>query len=194
LKSQCLELLMAGGGTEALTICRSQFQNAVEMEAAFSALRLLVEHDGLRKRALAAAYGRWAANPHAFDHWYRVQACAETKDSPVLVAEALRGPEWQWANATRVKAVFDAFCANPIAFHAPDGSGYELVADAVRALGPDNPRLAARFLKAFAGWRVQTANRQAKARESLIDLTDFRELPRELIDLIQTILEGKASA
>jgi len=194
LKTQCLGLLMAGGGAEALAICRDQFQDAVGMEAAFAALRLLVEHDDLRERALATAYARWASTPHALDHWYRVQASAETEDSPALVAEALRGPDWQWANATRVKSVFDAFCANPIAFHAPDGSGYDLVADAVRALAPDNPRLAARFLKAFAGWRVQTTNRQAKTSEKLIELAVFGHLPRELLDLIQTILKGTAAA
>lgn len=76
-------------------------------------------------------------------------------------------PDFRPENASRVKAIFDAFTANSAAFHEPGGLGYTIVVELVLALNRPNPRLAARFLKRLdGGYRLDPIRRGSGARSS----------------------------
>ena len=57
--------------------------------------------------------------------------------------------------------------ANPVHFHASDGSGYTFLADQVLALNTFNPQIAARLIAAFTRWRKFDPDRQQGMRDQL---------------------------
>ena len=59
------------------------------------------------------------------------------------------------SNPNRVRSLIGSFAqANHTQFNRADGAGYDFVADAVLALDPKNPQVAARIVGAFRSWRV----------------------------------------
>jgi len=67
--------------------------------------------------------------------------------------------------------------ANPVNFHAADGSGYDFLAEQVIRLDPINPQIAARLCRALARWRRYDEERQAKMRAALQRILDNEASP-----------------
>ena len=74
-------------------------------------------------------------------------------------------PAFSLRNPNKVRSLLGVFCgANPIGFHAADGSGYGFLADNVLSLDALNPQIAARLLRSMSRWRRYDASRQALMR------------------------------
>jgi len=100
-----------------------------------------------------------------------------------------RSPAFSIKNPNKVYALLGGFCmANPVRFHAADGSGYEFLADQVIALNALNPQVAARMSRAFDRWRKFDANRQAKAKAALERIRDAKGLSKDVAEIITKAL------
>ena len=73
--------------------------------------------------------------------------------------------------------------ANPAAFHAADGSGYDFVAEQVVALDKRNPQVAARLATAFNSWRRFDESRQELMKGALLRIKETQGLSKDTFEI-----------
>lgn len=87
------------------------------------------------------------------DKWFMMAAQVPLPGAAARV-EALTGhPLFTWTTPNRVYALIGGQSANLAGFHAADGEGYRLVADAIIRLNGINPQVASRMATGFRSWR-----------------------------------------
>ncbi|KAH8067149.1 cytochrome-b5 reductase [Aureococcus anophagefferens] len=90
--------------------------------------------------------------------WFALQASADADDALATVRALVAHPDFTRTNPNRYRSVVNTFAgANPAAFHAADGGGYDFVRDEVIATDKLNPQVAARLAGAFGNWRKTRA-------------------------------------
>jgi aminopeptidase N len=93
-------------------------------------------------------------------------------------------------NPNRVRSVIGRFClANPVRFHAADGSGYCFFADQILALDKLNPQITARLLQAMSRWRRYDSSRQKLMEEQLQRIQRQDELSKDTTEVVNKILQ-----
>ena len=192
LKGLALGYLMAGGGQDAITLCRDQFSAAHSMTDVMVALRLLVDHGGpAGAAALVEFYRRWSAVPLVVDKWFSIQATSSRADTLEQVVHLMDHPDFSLRNPNRVRSLIGAFCtANPVRFHAADGSGYRFLAERVLELDPLNPQIASRLLKSLIRWRRFDPQRQGLMRAELGRVLAAEALSKDAYEVASKALEG----
>jgi aminopeptidase N len=165
----CLGYLMELDDPKVHGRCATQLEHADNMTDQLAALGMLANCEGAeREDALALFEQRWRDDPLVLDKWFTAQATSRLPDTLTRVQALLAHPRFDVRNPNRVRSLIGAFCqANPVRFHAADGSGYRFAADQVLAIDPANPQVAARLLGAFSRWRRFDPARQALMREAL---------------------------
>ena len=134
-----------------------------------AALHMLASSESAdRERALEGFEARWRDDPLVMDKWFTAQATSHLPGTLARVRELMEHPCFDRRNPNRVRALLGAFChANPVRFHAADGSGYRFASEQVLAIDPANPQVAARLLGAFSRWRRFDVARQERMRAEL---------------------------
>jgi aminopeptidase N len=168
LRNLALALLAKLGG-EHTALVSSAYERARNMTDAAAALRALAATPGAaRDAALAHFYGKWRTDPLVLVKWFGIQAASNAPGAVAAVAALTAHPDFDWRNPNKVYATLCGFArASYAGFHAADGSGYALLADAVLKLDAQNPQVAARVADAFTQWRKYDAGRQAAMRAQL---------------------------
>ncbi|MCF1184900.1 aminopeptidase N [Marichromatium gracile] len=191
LKNRAMGYLLAAGDAEGLARCIAQFEAAHNMTDCISALRLLVDHGGeAGLEALSSFHTRWSGEPLVLDKWFSVQATSPRPDTLARVERLMRDPDFSLRNPNRVRSLIGAFCnANPVRFHAADGSGYRFLADRVLELDPLNPQVAARLMRALVRWRRFDAARQALMRAEIERVLAAEALSRDVYEVAAKALE-----
>ena len=142
---------------------------ADNMTDSIAALAILTEIDGPeRDAALEEFEGRWRDNEQVMDKWFALQAMASGPETLSRVQTLTKHHCFDIRNPNKVRSLIGAFAmANPVGFHAKDGSGYAFLADSVIELDSLNPQVAARMLGALGSWRRYGPDRQALMRAAL---------------------------
>ncbi|QFY90835.1 aminopeptidase N [Magnetovirga frankeli] len=155
LRNLTLGYLMASQTPEALALCLRQFEQADNMTERLAALALLAASDApQRSEALEQFQRHWQGDALVMDKWFGVQASASRPETLQQVRRLMRHPAFSLRNPNRVRALISTFCnANPVCFHAADGSGYAFCREQVLALDGLNPQVAARLVRALVRWR-----------------------------------------
>lgn len=169
LRNAALAYLTADYGKEAATLAKDCFDRADNMTDTIAALAILTEVDGPeRQEALEAFEAHWKDNEQVMDKWFALQAMATGSDTLARIKALTKHPCFDVRNPNKVRSLIGAFAmANPVGFHAKDGSGYAFLADSVIELDSLNPQVAARMLGALGSWRRYDADRQALMKASL---------------------------
>ena len=190
LKNVALGYLMAAGGGEALGLARDQFEAAHNMTDVMAALGLLVDHGGPDgAAALAEFYARWNREALVIDKWFSLQATSARPETLGRVNALMGHPDFSLRNPNRVRSLIGAFCtANPVRFHAADGSGYRFLADRVLELDPLNPQIAARLLKSMVRWRRYDPARQGLMRGELARVLAAEVLSKDAYEVASKAL------
>ncbi len=168
LRNVCLGYLVAGAA-DGIALAKAQFDAQRNMTDVLAALAALAQTDTAeRVQALDAFYARWHGDDLVLDKWFAIQATAP-RPSALADVRALYGhPDFDLRNPNRVRALVGAFAAgNQVRFHDASGGGYRFLADAVLALDPTNPQVAARIVTPLGGWRRQDAARQVLMQAEL---------------------------
>jgi aminopeptidase N len=111
---------------------------------------------------------RWQEDSLVMDKWFVIQATVPGPDTVEQVRNLLGHAAFSITNPNKVRSLLGAFATlNPTGFHAPDGSGYRLVADQVLALNALNPQVAARLVAAFNSWTRYEARRRDSMQSEL---------------------------
>jgi aminopeptidase N len=72
---------------------------------------------------------------------------------------------------------------NPVRFHAPDGSGYEFLADEVLAIDRINPQVAARLSQGLVRWRRFDSERAAAMTRALRRIVEQPKLSKDVYEI-----------
>jgi aminopeptidase N len=168
----------------------AHFDGADNMTDSQSALMVLSQLDGpARESALSSFYERWKGEPLVLDKWFSIQALSGEPGAPERVADLLGHDDFNWRNPNRVRSVLGAFAmSNHAGFHAADGSGYRVVADAVIELQDANPQIASRLAGAFNQWKRYDADRQALMRAELERIAAVDGLSKDVFEIVHRAL------
>jgi aminopeptidase N len=192
LKNACLDYLLQLTEPQLLALCLAQFRDAANMTDQLTALALLANREGPeREAAFAAFYQRFAPDALVVDKWFALQASSQLPDTLTRIKALLHHPAYNGKNPNKVRALIGTFSrANPVRFHAADGSGYVFLADQALALNALNPQVAARLLGAFTRWRKYDANRQALMRGQLERILAAPALSSDVFEIVSKSLSN----
>jgi aminopeptidase N len=144
--------------------------------------------------ALERFHRRWSRDPLVIDKWFSVQATNPREGTLGAVMALMQHPDFSLRNPNRVRSLVAAFCtANPVRFHAADGSGYRFLADVALELDPANPQIAARLLKAIITWRRYDAGRAEQMRGQLERVLACETLSKDAFEVASKGLGDGAS-
>ncbi len=154
--------------------------------AALSALYLI--ECPQREIAMKTFYDLWKDRPVILDSWFALEASIYRTDSLVRIENLLSHPRFDSKSPNTIRALLGGLMRNIPIFHAPDGSGYEFMAEQLIVLDKINPITASRLVKVFSRWKSYiNPNKDAMYKViNKMDLIDLSKNTREVIDLIKT--------
>ncbi|QZH76619.1 MAG: aminopeptidase N [Erythrobacter sp.] len=170
VKTQALVYLAAGSPERATQLAAGQYDAADNMTDRQGALMVLTGLSGIeRTNRLLDFYNhnRYRANPLVVDKWFSLQAGSLHPHVLDHVKALAEHPDFTLKNPNRVRSLYMAMAVNPPAFHAPDGTGYAMIADLILALDPINPQTASRFVPPLGRWKRIEPGRSALMRQQL---------------------------
>jgi aminopeptidase N len=182
--------MLAFAGTSAIALAARQYHQATNMTDRMAALATLALHPAPeRQAALDDFYRRYSDNPLVIDKWFGLQASIPDPATLDRVKVLMAHPAFSIGNPNRVRALLGSFAQmNPTQFNRADGAGFEFIADAVLALDPKNPQVAARLTTAFRSWRALETVRRARAETALRRVAAAPNLSRDLRDIVERSL------
>ncbi len=192
LKNVCLGYLAENETQEYFQLCFDQFSNADNMTEVQAALSILsnFDHD-YRTQALAAFYAKWHADAQVVDKWLGIQARSRLPGTLANVRRLMQHPCFSFTNPNKIRALLGIFCrANPVRFHALDGSGYEFLTENVLKLDQLNPQITARLVQAISRWRRFEEPRASLMREQLEKILHHEKLSKDTYEVVSKSLAG----
>jgi aminopeptidase N len=166
LKNVCLGYLCAAGDID---LVQAQYAAGRSMTDVLAALSLLntINRDE-RAVAFADFHTKWRHDDLVIDKWFGLQAMSPLTGTLDQVKALMQHEDFSWRSPNRVRALIASFAmANPLRFHAADGAGYALLADAILHLDPINSQTAARMVSPLGQWRRFDPSRQTQMRGAL---------------------------
>jgi aminopeptidase N len=190
LRNTGLDLMMATGRPDALSLAAAQYRTADNMTDRMAALSTLSLRDvPERTAALDDFYARHADDPLIIDKWLALQAAIPEPATLERVKALTQHSAFSLSNPNRVRALIHGFAlANQKEFNRPDGAGYDFIVDMVLTLDAKNPQLAARLLSAFKSWRALEPGRRALAEAALRRVATAPSLSADVTDIVQRAL------
>jgi len=190
LKNRCLALLGATRSAEAFALAEAQFREADNMSDSLPALTVLAHEDApAAEAALAAFHDRWKNDALVVDKWLALQASAPLPDALKRVEALTHHPAFDWKNPNKFRSLVGVVAmANPVVFHARDGSGYRFTADWLLRLDPVNPQTTARIAGAFETMRRYDEGRQSLMRTELQRMAATEGLSKNTREIVERIL------
>ena len=187
-----LDLLIAGDAANGATLALEHYRAATNMTDEMGALNVLARVDcPEREEALQAFYDSHLSDPLLVDKWMMLNAMAPFDGAIARVRELMGHELFDITRPNRVRALVGSFAAmNPVQFNAPNGEGYELVAEVIEKLDSFNPQVAARLATNYRSWRALEPGRRGKARETLMRLRDGANVSRDTYEIVSKSLEG----
>jgi len=191
LKNRLLAYLVATAEADGPALCLQQYRAQHNMTDVMAALALLADGGHASREAVLADFeGRWRHDPLVMDKWFAVQAMSTRADTLDRVRELLGHPAFSMRNPNKVRALIGSFAnANPVRFHAADGSGYRFLQEQVLTLDPVNPQIAARLLRAVSRWRRYDEQRQGHMR-AVLEAVVAAGVSRDVYEIAAKSLEG----
>lgn len=190
LRQRLLNRIMDADPQAGAALALQQFETADNMTDRATALwALTLSGQAQRDAALARAATLYADEPLLLDMWFSLNASIPGDEGLKRVTELLQHPKFTFANPNRVRALIGAFAnGNPRGFHKADGSGYEVVIEAIATLDARNPQVSARLATAFRTWRSLEPGRRALAEAALRKLASEMTRSRDLSDILERTL------
>ena len=172
------------------TLAEQQFKNANNMTLQLSALSNLVKA-GNGAQALAEFYEQWRNERLVIDKWFSLQVVSCDPEVAVSIATTLtKHTDFTLKNPNRFRALIGALAMTPAAFHQPDGSAYNLIANQLIALDDLNPQLCARVTTAFDTWKLYDKNRQSMINSALKRIANKPDLSRDTGEILDRLLSA----
>mgnify|MGYP000148796913 CR=1 FL=1 len=189
-KNLCLNYLMALPA-EHNDLSIEQFNTAQNMTDQMAALEQLSHLDKeLNSAYFDRFYQQWKTEDLVIDKWFTLQACSEGSGALARVKELLKHADFDIKTPNRVRSVISAFAmANPLHFHAADGSGYTFIADNIIELDAINPQVAARLANSLSRWKKFDPTRQQLMKQQLQRIQSHTPLSKDVLEIVTRSLD-----
>ncbi|HSS63190.1 MAG TPA: aminopeptidase N [Gammaproteobacteria bacterium] len=190
LKNLCLAYLVSLETETVRALGLTQFEQADNMTDVLAALSALANCDCPERGAALAAFERkWRNEALVMDKWFSLQATSRLPGTLDRVRELMGHDKFDPRNPNRIRSLIGAFChANPVRFHAADGTGYRFLADQVIDIDRRNPQIAARLLGSLSRWRKFDPKRRALMKSSLERILSTEKLSRDTYEIASKTL------
>ena len=191
MRTVALGYIATSGADDAADLAFAQFETADNMTDRQGALTTLA--NGTSDKRIAALdifYNRYSTDALVLDKWFQTQALSSRDDTPAIVEELARHPDFTLANPNRARSLVGAFSVNQRAFHAAGGAGYRFLADNLIALDRLNPQTAAKLLPPLGRWRRFDEARAALMKADLERILATPGLSKDLFEQASKSLEG----
>ncbi|KFK97819.1 MULTISPECIES: aminopeptidase N [unclassified Serratia (in: enterobacteria)] len=190
LRNVCLSYLAFGETEQANQLVMKQFQLADNMTDSLAALSAAVGAQLPCRDALMAEFDeRWHQDGLVMDKWFVLQATSPAADVLSKVRALLQHRAFSLGNPNRTRSLIGGFVsANPAAFHAADGSGYQFLVEILSDLNQRNPQVAARLIEPLIRLKRYDASRQVLMRNALEQLKGLENLSGDLYEKITKAL------
>jgi len=190
LKLLCLSYLDKIVPDDVTALAAGAVSTSRNMTDKIAGLGLLAEGDDPIKDKMLALFAKDYGNaPSIMDEWLTVQSSARRPDVLKTVRKLMKHKAFNIKNPNRVSALIGAFIGNPLGFHAPDGSGYDFVADVAIKLDKLNPMTTARLVKPFLRWRDFDAKRQKLMKKALMRIAAQKKLSPNVREIVGKALK-----
>ncbi len=190
LKNTALAYLSIDGTDAALALAARQFDESDNMTDTVAALRVLADHPGPHSEAaLKRFYDKYSHMPLVLNKWFAVQATADHDKTLERVVALTQHGDFTVTNPNRVRSLLQAFTMNQSRFHRSDGVGYELLADFVIKIDPNNPQLASRLVSRLNDYRRFEPNRQTLMRSQLERIAAVGSLSKDVREIVERALQ-----
>jgi aminopeptidase N len=191
LRHAALGLIAAADAREGAELAMRHFAKARNMTDEIGALSVLVQLDEpQREDALARFFERHKLDHLLVDKWFALHAQVPNVDTARRVQDLLKHPQFKWESPNRLRSLIGTFASlNPVAFNAPDGSGYRLLADVVIRLDKSNPQVAARLAASFRSYKALEAKRRRKAANALESILKSKGLSKDTYEIVSRSLQ-----
>ncbi|OCJ30653.1 aminopeptidase N [Serratia sp. 14-2641] len=192
LRNICLHYLAFGDAEQADKLVVQQFQQADNMTDSLAALAAAMGAQLPCCDALMAEFDeRWHHDGLVMDKWFILQATSPAADVLGKVRALLQHRSFSLSNPNRTRSLIGGFAsANPAAFHAADGSGYQFLVEILSDLNKRNPQVAARLIEPLIRLKRYDASRQALMRQALEQLKGLENLSGDLFEKITKALDA----
>ncbi|MFK3924716.1 aminopeptidase N [Serratia liquefaciens] len=192
LRNVCLGYLAFGDEALAERLVTEQYRQADNMTDSLAALAAAVAAQLPCRDALLAAFDeRWHQDGLVMDKWFVLQATSPAADVLTKVRGLLKHRSFSLSNPNRTRSLIGGFAsANPAAFHAADGSGYQFLVEILSDLNQRNPQIAARLIEPLIRLKRYDASRQALMRKALEQLKGLENLSGDLFEKITKALDA----
>ncbi len=185
VKTLVLGYTAASDPAKAAQLAAHQYDKADNMTDRQGALMVLAGLDSAERTGkLLDFYNRYQGNALVIDKWFALQA-SSLHPHAIEHVKALRDhPDFTLKNPNRVRSLYMVFAANPAAFHAADGEGYNMIADLILELDPINAQTAARFVPSLGRWGRIEQGRAKLMREALERIAAAPALSRDTFEQV----------
>ena len=192
LHGAVLDLLIAVDEAAGLVAAEKLLAKADNLSDRLAALQAVNDLADPRRDALFAQFAeQWAGEDLVMDHWFRLQAASATAGTPEGIRALQTRDDFDLARPNRARAVLYGFATQNFSqFHAADGAGYAVLADAVIALDAINPQVAARMVVPITRFARLQGERQALMREALERVLARPKLSANVAELANKALQS----
>ncbi len=193
LRNTALAWLLMINDEKGRTMAVSQMNDADNMTDRMGALRALVnsDYEDDRRQALDEFYNSFRDDPQVVEQWFSVQAASDRAGQLPDIRKLLEHPAFDWKNPNKIRSVVGAFAGqNLAAFHNPDGSGYDFLADQVCRLDDSNPQIAARLVTPLTRWQKFAPAYSGQMKSALERIRDKEGLSRDVYEVVHKSLAG----
>ncbi|MEP2612575.1 aminopeptidase N C-terminal domain-containing protein, partial [Marinobacter alexandrii] len=193
LRNTALAWLLQINDEEGRELALRQFREADNMTDRIGALRALVnsDYEDDRAQVLEQFYERFKEDPQVVEQWFSVQATSDRAGQLPQIQQLLQHEAFDWKNPNKVRSVVGAFAGqNLAAFHSPDGSGYDFLADQVCRLDDSNPQIAARLVTPLTRWKRFAPAHSQRMKTALERIRDKAGLSRDVYEVVHKSLVG----
>lgn len=193
LKNTALAYLGMTDDNAMYQLCIEQYSTANNMTDVMSALAVISHIDiPQRQTLLDDFYHKWQSDNQVVEKWFSLQAGSSLPDTLTHVKFLMKHIAFSLTNPNKVRALIGRFCAaNPVRFHAADGSGYIFLADQVIALDECNPQIAARLVQSMSRWRRFDLRRQELMCTQLQRILAHKGLSKDVYEIASKSLKDR---
>ncbi|MCA0433537.1 MAG: aminopeptidase N [Proteobacteria bacterium] len=189
LHFSALSLIAAGDPERGAGLVTAAFDQAQNMTAEMGALGA-----GLGLACIASLLERFIAR-HGDDHllvdkWLMMVAQVPRPGAAARVEAMTIHPHFKWTTPNRVYALIGGLGGNFAGFHAGDGEGYRVLADAVIRLNGINPQVAARMATCFRSWRQFDQARLEHAEAQMRRILATQSLSPDVFEIVSKTVSG----
>jgi aminopeptidase N len=182
----CLSLFAQCEPDIAVSIAQRAFASARNMTVEAGALGAVISTDLPTVDAMLETFHKRHAHDHLLlDKWFMMKAARPGAQ----ISEVMQHPSFSLKTPNRVYALVGGFTSgNLAAFHAANGTGYDLLADLIMKLNTTNPQLASRVSTSFRSWKLYDAPRRSKAAPAMQRILDTPGLSQDVFEIISRTL------